>query len=83
MRIETKEIPQRDSLCYLGSIISKDWEIDGDVEQRIKVGWLKWRLASGVLCDRRMPTRLKEKLYKTVIMTYGAECRPIKKATYA
>ena len=51
MRIKDQEIPQRDSLCYLGSIISKDGEIDEDVEHRIKVRWLKWRLASGVLCD--------------------------------
>ena len=32
------EIPQSDSFRYLGSIISKVGEIDGDVEHRIKVG---------------------------------------------
>ena len=42
-------------------MVSKDAEIDEDVEHRIKAGWLKWRLASGVLCDRRIPIRLKEK----------------------
>ena len=51
MRIEAYEIPQRYSFRYLGSIICEDGEIDGDVEHRIKVGWLKWRLAFGVLCD--------------------------------
>ena len=33
------------------AIISKNGEIDEDVEHRIKAGWLKWRLAFGVLCD--------------------------------
>ena len=62
---------------YFGLIISKDGEIDEDVEHRIKTRWLKWGLASRVLCDKRTPTRSKEKFYKTVIrpaMTNGAEC---------
>ena len=82
VRIEDYEIPQSDSFCFLGSIISKDGEIDEDVEHRIKSRWLKWRLAFGVLCDRRMPTRLKGRFYRTTIrpvMTYGAECWPITK----
>ena len=50
MRIEAHKIPQ-DSFCYLRSIISKDGEIDEEVEHRIKARWLKLRLAFGVLCD--------------------------------
>ena len=37
---------------------------------------------SGVLCDRRMPVKLKGKVYKTVVrpaMMYGMEATPIKK----
>ena len=67
MRIEDHEIPQSDSFCYLGSIISKDGEIAEDAEHMIKVGWLKWRLAYEVLCDRRMPIRLKGKFYGRAI----------------
>ena len=52
VRIEDHEIPQSDSFYYLGSIICKDGEINEDVEHRIKARWLKWRLVSGVLCDR-------------------------------
>ena len=51
VRIEAYEIPQRDSFCYLSSIISKDEEIDEDVKHRIKARWLKWRLAFEVLCN--------------------------------
>ena len=35
-------------------------KIDEDVEHMIKTEWLKWRLASGVICDRQMSSRLKE-----------------------
>ncbi|KAH0470061.1 hypothetical protein IEQ34_001619 [Dendrobium chrysotoxum] len=66
---------------YLGSIVQSDGEIDGDVSSRIQVGWLKWRNASGLLCDRKVPLKLKGKFYKMVVrpaMLYGAECWPLK-----
>ncbi|KAG5601615.1 hypothetical protein H5410_032985 [Solanum commersonii] len=31
-----------------------------DVTHRIGVAWMKWRLASGVLCDKKIPPRLKD-----------------------
>ncbi|RXI01051.1 hypothetical protein DVH24_001285 [Malus domestica] len=40
----------------------------------IQAGWMKWKSASGVLCDRRMPLKLKGKIYRTAIrsaMLYG------------
>ena len=42
---------------YLGSIIQRDGEIDGDVNHRIHAGWLKWRAATAVLCDRKFPSK--------------------------
>lgn len=55
----------------------KKGDIVDDVAHRIRAGWLKWRGASGVLCDKRIPLKLKGKFYKTAIkpvMLYGAEC---------
>jgi hypothetical protein len=52
-------------------------DIDEDVSHRIKVGWLKWRKAFGVLCDPMVPLKLKGKFYRTMIrltMLYEAEC---------
>ena len=43
----------------------KEGDIVDDVAHRIRAGWLKWRGASGVLCDKRIPLKLKEKFYKT------------------
>ncbi|KAH0468862.1 hypothetical protein IEQ34_002094 [Dendrobium chrysotoxum] len=65
---------------YLGSIVRSDGEIDGDIISRIQVRWLKWRNALD-LCDRKVPLKVKGKLYKMVVrpaMLYGAECWPLK-----
>ena len=43
---------------------------------------MQWRLASGILCDRKIPQKLKGKFYRTAIrpaMLYGAECWPTKR----
>ncbi|XP_070046951.1 uncharacterized protein [Nicotiana tomentosiformis] len=56
-------------------------EIDKDVTHRIGAGWMKWRLASGVLCDKKLPPKLKDKFYRVVVrptILYRAECWPIK-----
>ncbi|PKA53114.1 ubiquitin-protein ligase E3 C [Apostasia shenzhenica] len=44
---------------YLRSIIQNDGEIDNDIISRIQAGWVKWRNASGVLCDRKISSRIK------------------------
>ncbi|XP_070049343.1 uncharacterized protein [Nicotiana tomentosiformis] len=67
VRIDSQVIPKRESFKYLGSIILGDGEIDGDVMNRIGVGWMKWRLAFGVLCDKKVPLKLKGKFYRAVV----------------
>ncbi|KAG5604997.1 hypothetical protein H5410_026489, partial [Solanum commersonii] len=52
-------------------------DIDDDVTHRIGVAWMKWRPASGVLCDKKIPYRLKGKFYRVIVrpaLLYGAEC---------
>ncbi|WP_375619007.1 hypothetical protein, partial [Bartonella sp. AC134YNZD] len=66
---------------YLGSMFQAEGEIDVDVTHRVKAGWAKWRSASGVLCDTRMPLRLKGKFYRTAVrlaILCGTECWVIK-----
>ena len=52
---------------YLGSIIQKDGDIDSDVNHRSQAGWLKWRSATEVLCDRNISLWLKGNFYQTAI----------------
>ena len=57
-------------------MISKDREITEDVEYKRRVGWSNWRFTFKVLCDRRIPKRLRERFYKIIFelaMTYEAK----------
>jgi hypothetical protein len=75
-------VPKKDTFHYLGPMLQRDGDIDEDVSHRIKAGWMKWRQASRVLCDKRVLQKLKGKLYRTSIrpaMLYGAKCWPTKR----
>ncbi|KAL5137687.1 Craniofacial development protein 2 [Glycine soja] len=74
-------IPQVTRFKYLGSVIQDDGEIEGDVNHRIQAGWMKWRKASEVLCDAKVPIKLKGKFYRTAVrpaILYGTECWAVK-----
>ncbi|XP_076920819.1 uncharacterized protein LOC143582054 [Bidens hawaiensis] len=58
--IEDQVVPQVTKFKYLGSFIQSDGEIDSDVAHHVQVGWSKWRVDTGILCDRRFPTSLKD-----------------------
>ena len=75
-------LPKVEQCRYLSSIVKQNGEIDNDINQRIRVDWLKWKHATGVLCDKRMLVGLKGKIYCTVVrpaMMYGSECWALKK----
>ena len=65
--IESQEIPKSEQFRYLDSILHVEGDIGMDVTHRIKSGWTKWGNTSYVLCDWRIPLRLKENFYKTAI----------------
>jgi hypothetical protein len=80
--LDGQVVAKNDTFRYLGSMLQKDGDIDEDVRHRISAGWLKWRQTSGVLYDKRMPYKLKDKFYRTTIrpaLLYGAECWHIKR----
>ena len=55
VKLDGQRIPMNSHFKYLDTIIQKDREINNDVNLRIQAGWLKWRSATGVLCDRNIP----------------------------
>ena len=62
-------------------MLQRDGDIDADVSHKIKAGLIKWRQASCILCDKRVPQKLKGNFYRTAIrpaMLYVAECGPTK-----
>jgi Reverse transcriptase (RNA-dependent DNA polymerase) len=79
--LDERVVPMNDTFRYLGSMLQSDEEIDEDVSHRIRAGWVKLRQTSGVLCDKKVPNKLKDKFYRTTIrpaMMYSVECWTIK-----
>ncbi|CAN6574391.1 unnamed protein product [Malus baccata var. baccata] len=65
VRIGDQEIPKSDRFRYLGSILQKNGELDGDLNHRIQAGWMKWKSASGGRRSRGRPRKtLEETLRK-------------------
>jgi hypothetical protein len=74
--LDGQVVPMNDIFRYLGSMLQSDGGIDEDISHRIRAGWVKWRHASGILCDK-VSNKLKDKFYKATIrsaMMYGVEC---------
>ena len=78
------DIKKTTQFTYLGSRLDSLGSPLHDVTARCNASWTKWRLSTGVLCDRRMPVKLKSMVYHTIIRPvalYGAECRPSTRRT--
>ena len=76
-----EELKQVKSFKYLGSLINNKGGCEKEVQTRVSASWMKWREVT-VLNDKRMPMRLKAKIYTTMVrpvMTYGSECWGLKK----
>ena len=56
-----------ENVKYLGSLFDANGGAEKDGNNRIKIAWSKWRETTGVMCDRNIPTKLKDKVYKTAI----------------
>ena len=59
IQLGNQTIQQVDKFRYLGSIIQKDCEVDSDVNNRIQAGWVKWRKATGIICDCKVEDKIK------------------------
>lgn len=67
VKIRGKMVHQKDSFKYLGSMIQTKGEVEDDIMHRIKAWWLKW-ICHGVLCNKKVPLKLKGKFYKVAII---------------
>ena len=82
VKLGGEEIKNVTTFKDLGSMFDAEGGTTTDCKNRVGLAWNKWREVTGVICDKKVPVKLKHKIYKTVIrptMTYGAECWTMKK----
>lgn len=82
LRLGVMRVNRVKNFKYLGSVVEETGEMRKEINHRIQCGWNNWRGVSGVICDRRVPIRLKGKVHKSVVrpaMTYALEAAPLKK----
>ena len=81
MKVNGDELKNVDHFKYIGSVIDRDGAIDRDVDIRVRAAWSSSRKLTGVMYDRKIPLRLKAKVYEAIIrpaLTYGSECWAMK-----
>ena len=72
-KMENKKVPRVKEFKYLGSMVQESCSCEREVKGRVQAGWRK---ISGAICDRRLPARVKGKVYSSVVrpaMVYGLE----------
>ena len=76
VKMQGEEVVKVEDFKYLGSTVQSNGECGREVKKRVQAGWNGWRRMSGVICDRRVPARVKWKVYKVAVrpaMFYGLE----------
>ena len=76
VKMEDAKVPRVKEFKYLGSTVQESGGYEREVKKRVQAGWNGWRKVSGVICDKRLPARVKRKVYNSVVrpaMVYGFE----------
>ena len=74
--MEDTKVPRVKKFKYLGSTVQESGSCEREVKKRVQAGWNGWRKVSGVICNRKLPARVKGKVYSSVVrsaMVYELE----------
>ena len=76
VKMENTKVPRVKEFKYLGSTVKESGGYEREVKKIVQAGWNGWRKVSGVIYGRKLPTRVKGKIYSLVVkaaMVYGLE----------
>ena len=76
VKMEDTKVPRVKEFKYLGATVQESGGYEREVKKRVKAGWNGCRRVSGVICDKRLPARVKGKVYSSMVrpaMMYGLE----------
>ena len=74
--MEDVKVPRVKEFKYLGSMVQESGGCEREVKKNVQAGWNGWRRVSGVICNKRLPARVKGKVYSSVVRpatVYGLE----------
>ena len=74
LKLQEKKVKRAKNFKYLGLIVSRDGRCEEEVRRMIQAGLMSWEKMPGVLCDRKLSAKVKDKMYKSVVrpaMLYG------------
>ena len=74
--MEDTKVPRVKEFKYLGSMVQENGGCEREVKKRVQARWNGWRRVSGVICNRRLPARVKGKVYSSMVrpaLMYGLE----------
>ena len=74
--MEDTKVPRVKEFKYLESTVQESGGCEREVKKKVQALWNGWRRVSGVIYDKRLPARVKEKVYSSVVrpaMVYGLE----------
>ena len=67
VKMEDTKVPRVKEFKYLGSTVQESGGCEREVKKRVQAGWNGWRRVSGVICNKRLPARVKGKVYSSVV----------------
>ena len=67
VKMKDTKVPRVKEFKYLGSTVQESGGCEREVKRRVQAGWNGWRRESGVICDKRLPVRVKGKVYSSVV----------------
>ena len=59
VNMEDTKVARVKEFKYLGSTVQKSGNCEREVKRRVQAGWNRWRKVSIVICDKRLPARVK------------------------
>ena len=76
VKMEDTKVPRVKEFKYLGLTVQESGSCEREVKKTVQAGWNGWKKVLGVFCDKRLPARVKGKVYSSVVrpaMVYGLE----------
>ena len=65
--MEDTKVQRVKEFKYLGSTVQENGSCEREIKKSVQAEWNGWRKVSGVICDRRLPARVKGKVYNSVL----------------